>query len=70
MGHRGQGQGQIAIPSPSFFVCLRGPSCVFVDSSFFLLFQASRHLEGVPALYDEARLDAPQPERLKRGLAW
>ena len=26
--------------APSFFVCLRGPSCNFVDSSFLSLFQA------------------------------
>ena len=34
--------------TPSFFVCLRSPSCVFVDNSFFLLFQASR----APAPHD------------------
>ena len=31
-----RGQGQVPVPSPSFFVCLRGPSCAFVDNSFFL----------------------------------
>ena len=36
-----RGQGQVPVPSPSFFVCLRGPSCAFVDNSFFLLFQTS-----------------------------
>ena len=36
-----RGQGQVPVPSPSFFVCLGGPLCVFVESSFSLLFQPS-----------------------------
>ena len=42
-----RGQRQVPVSSPSFFVCLRGPSCAFVDSSFFLLFPR-RGVGGIP----------------------
>ena len=34
--------GKVPVPSPSCFVCLRGPSCPFVDNSFFVVSGKSR----------------------------
>ncbi len=48
-------QGQVPVPSPSFFVCLGGPSCAFVDNPFFLLCQASNFPSQERAGFAETR---------------
>ena len=48
-------QGQVPVPSPSFFVCLGGPSCAFVDNSFSLLCQAGNFPAQERAGFAETR---------------